>query len=305
MRDLVDKQAVEDVCGHVSDARLSMGGGGLLGSPAERFEADYDHLVGTEIDGRLDRAVEPRPTVGVMTARGAWGCDLDCRERDRNRCRGADVLAAQASLDIPDLVARVAWNLAIGRDEADRLTGGEHRGDHAHGIRVTRPHVVLEAPPVDPAIEASRQRGGVEHTREPDAGQPKRMTNQSQHHANATDPDEGREHILLAQTFPQCHGLLDLLVCGKVGERRERHRVDRADAGPAPDRHALAACLQRRQKRGEGPDFVGAASSPAGRTTATDTRSVAADSFERCEVPAERRVVARLAGRPSQPNGNG
>jgi len=126
------------------------------------------------------------------------------------------------------------------------------------------------------------------------------MTNQSQHHADATDPEEGREHILLAQTFPQCHGLLDMLVRGKVGERRERHRVDRADAGPAPDRHALAACLQRRQKRGEGPDFVGATSSPAGQDDG-DGHPLSCRRFVRAMRGAGRATCCGAPGWKTQP----
>src|ERR1700729_1287619 len=99
MRDLIDQQAIEDVCGHVGDARRSACGGGRLWSTAKRFESNPDHLVGTEGDRRLDRAVETGPTVGVMTPRRPRGRDLDGREKDRNRGGGADVLAAKSSLD--------------------------------------------------------------------------------------------------------------------------------------------------------------------------------------------------------------
>src|ERR1700733_12400043 len=105
MPNLIDEQAIEYVCGHIGDARLSACGGGPLGSRAEGLKADPDHLVGTEIDWRLNRTVATRPTVGVMTARRPGNRHLNGREQDRNRCGGADVLAAQASLDIPDLVA--------------------------------------------------------------------------------------------------------------------------------------------------------------------------------------------------------
>src|ERR1700729_821571 len=137
----------------------------------------------------------------------------------------------------------MARSVAVAGDEADRLTRGKQGRDYAYGVYVARLDVVLETLPVDPAIEASRQRRGIEQAREPDAGHPERMANESQQHAGATATDDGRHHILLAQAFPQRHGVLGLLVRGKVGKRRERRRVDRTDAGPAPDRHALAACL--------------------------------------------------------------
>jgi hypothetical protein len=114
---------------------------------------------------------------------------------------------------------------------------------HAYGIHLARRDVALEALPVDPAIEASHQRRGIEHTREPDAGQPQRMANQSQQHARTTAADDGRDHIPLAQPLPQRHGLFGLLALWKMGKRGKRYRVDRTDAGPAPDRHALAARL--------------------------------------------------------------
>lgn len=202
MPDLIDKQAIEHVCGHIGDTRLSACSGRPLGSRAERLKANHDHLIGAEIDCRLDRAVETRPTVRVMTAGGPGYRHLHGREQDRNRCGGADVLAAQASLDIPDLVARTARNVAVAGDEADRLTRRKQGRDHAYGVHVARRDVALEALPVDPAIEASRQRGGIEHTREPDARQPERMANQSEHHTGATAADDGRHHILLAQPFP-------------------------------------------------------------------------------------------------------
>jgi len=86
MPDLIDKQTIEHVCGHVGDAWLSACGGGPLRSRAERLKADHDHLVGTEIDCGLDRTVETRPTVRVMTARSPRDRHFYGREQDRNRC---------------------------------------------------------------------------------------------------------------------------------------------------------------------------------------------------------------------------
>jgi hypothetical protein len=66
----------------------------------------------------------------------------------------------------------MAWKVAIAGHEPNGLARGKQGRDHTYGIDVARLPVVLEAVPIDPAIEASRQRGGIEQTRESDARQP-------------------------------------------------------------------------------------------------------------------------------------
>jgi hypothetical protein len=113
-----------------------------------------------------------------------------------------------------------------------------------------------------------------------------------------------RSHPACA-ALPRCHGLLGLRVRRKIGERGKRRRVDRTDAGPAPDRHALAAGLQRRQERRESPRPRSPPRSPAREDDGDRHRSVTADSLERREVPAQQCFLRRVAESPSHRNANG
>ena len=90
---LVDKQTVEDIYGHIGDARLPASGHGRLRSTSERLKADHDHLLGAKINGRLDWAVEPGSAIGVVASGRSRSRYLYGREKHWDRCGCADVLA--------------------------------------------------------------------------------------------------------------------------------------------------------------------------------------------------------------------
>ena len=210
------------------------------------------------------------------------GRDLDGREQQRDRGRRSDVLAPQPRGREAEVVLAGAGRGALRRDERDRVAGRQRRGHDADRIDDALVDVAREPRPVDPAIEARPERGGIEQAREPHARDTECVTHEPDEHSRTAAPGDPCDYVLFAHLQPERDRVVDLLRDGPVGERGQQSGVDRANAGPAPDPDALAARLERGKQNGHRADLI--------RTPPTAARQNGGDR-------AARRSKAAVPGR--------
>jgi hypothetical protein len=91
--DLINKQTVEDVHGHIRDTRSPASRLRRRWGVSERLKADHDHLLCAKINGRFDWAVKPGPAIGVVASCRSRGGYLHGREEHGDRSGRANVLA--------------------------------------------------------------------------------------------------------------------------------------------------------------------------------------------------------------------
>jgi hypothetical protein len=211
--ELIDEQPVDHVGGDVGDPRL-VARARPRGHGREGLQPDDDHPIRAQVQGGLDRAVEPGAAIDVMAPGGARGGDLDRGEEKRDRRRCPHMLAAQTRLDVAQAILVVRRRPLAAGHESNRTARGKRRRDHAHRVDHSALDVAGEHPPVGPAIEARAQRGGIEKAGQAHPIDAESMREQPEHRPRPAAAGDRRDHVALAQVAPPAHGLGHLLIDG-------------------------------------------------------------------------------------------
>ena len=227
------------------------------------MRGDHDDAVDAEIEGRLDRRIEPRAAVEEPVPTGLTSHPHGAEE-DRYRRRRQHMLVAQPPRQIVH-ERRVRHGRLLTRlDEDDRtLGGGARRHDRqrvdAAGLQV-RPHRL----PVQPLAHGAPQRRGIQERLEPHGVHPGELGRITQQGPRRLIPQDRPDHPLLRDRAPAREKLVGRLARGPMRDRGQKRRRQRAHARTHQHGRTLAALLEPGQQLRQHPRFIRATRAAAG-----------------------------------------